>query len=265
MKGKSIFWNADIYDNVSNPQEEMAKTMIQKRKWTGKENLLDAGCGSGRVTKIISRIITDGKIYAIDNDSNMIKKATENLMNIENVKVVQSDLVDIESVDISIKFDVIFSNAVLHWISDHNKVFKNFYNLLDKKGEILIQCGGYGNLQNAISIFDTVKDLSEFSEYFTDWKNDWNFAKPVETENILKEIGYKDVKVFLTEIPVRFNNKNDYSVYLKTVVLGPYLKYLPTEPLKMKFLDTVLSLIERHHSDLCWTLDYVRLNISASK
>jgi trans-aconitate 2-methyltransferase len=109
VNGKSIFWEADACDNFSNTQEKWANTLIHKRKWTGKENILDAGCGSGRITKILSKTITDGKIYAVDNDSNMIKKATENLGVVENAKLVQTDLLNIESANMPIKLDVIFS------------------------------------------------------------------------------------------------------------------------------------------------------------
>ena len=186
VNGKSIFWDADTYDNISNTQEKWANILIQKRKWTGKENLLDAGCGSGRITKILSKIITDGKIYAVDSDSNMIKKATENLGDIENVKLVQADLLNIESANMPIKFDVIFSNAVLHWVIDHYRTFENFYGLLNPGGEVLIQCGGYGNLKKTLSVFDAVKELPEFGKYFSEWKIDRNYAKPAETENILK-------------------------------------------------------------------------------
>ena len=140
MNGKFIFWDADACDNFSNTQEKWANILIQKRKWTGKENILDAGCGSGRITKILSKIITDGKIYAVDNDSNMIKKATENLGVVENVKLVQTDLLNIESANMPTKFDAIFFNAVLHRVMDHYKVFENFYSSLNPGGEILIRC-----------------------------------------------------------------------------------------------------------------------------
>ncbi len=83
-----------------------------------------------KITKILSKIVTEGKIYAIDNDPTMINKATESLIDIENVQVIQEDLLHINSIDISIKFDVIFSNAVLHWILDHHRIFRNFYDLL---------------------------------------------------------------------------------------------------------------------------------------
>lgn len=253
MKEKPIFWDANTYDNISNIQEDWANNIInKKREWTGKENLLDAGCGSGRVTKILCNIITEGQIYAIDNDPNMVKKTTETLKDVKNAKVIQSDLLDIPSLHIPIRFDVIFSNAVLHWVSDYHKVFKNFYDLLNPGGQLLVQCGGYGNLQKTLLVFDSVKGLPEFSKYFSEWQIDRNYAKTEETKNILKEIKFKDIEVYLTETPAKFDNKDDYSIYLKTVDLRPYLKYLPTEQLQNEFVNSVLLHMEKYCSNLCW-------------
>ncbi len=265
MTDISSFWDADTYDVVSNAQEEWAKFIINQRKWSGSEAVLDAGCGTGRTTKMLSEIIRDGKIYAVDRDPNMVKKATESLANIENVRIIQSDLIDIELGNMQIKFDIIFSNAVLHWILDHYKVFKNFYNLLNPKGELLIQCGGYGNLKKTILVFNTVKDSLAFKQYFSEWKQSWNFAKPDDTKNILNDIGFKHIHVYLSNSNVNFNSKNSYLLYVKSVVLGPYLKYLPSEQLKNKFVDEILAMIDNDCPELKWNLDYVRLNILASK
>ncbi len=265
MTENSAFWDADTYDIVSNAQEEWAKYIIKQRKWSGNETVLDAGCGSGRITKMLSQLIRDGKIYAVDNDHNMIKKATEILRGIENIQIIQSDLTDVDFEDMQIKFDIIFSNAVLHWILDHDKVFKNFYNLLHPRGELLIQCGGFGNLKRTISIINTVKDLLEFKQYFSEWKQSWNFAKPHDTKNLLDDIGFKHVHVYLSNSNVNFDSKSNYLLYVKTVVLGPYLKYLPSEQVKNKFVEAILNLIEKDYPELKWNLDYVRLNILASK
>ena len=91
---------------------------------------MDAGCGSGRITKILSEIVLFGKVYAIDNDHNMIKKAKENLKDFKNVNVIQSNLLDMDFNNIHSKFNIIFSNAVLHWILNIIqclKVFINYY------------------------------------------------------------------------------------------------------------------------------------------
>ncbi|MDQ6724332.1 MAG: methyltransferase domain-containing protein [Thermoproteota archaeon] len=262
----SFLWDAETYDKVSDIHEVWARKIISSKTCTGKETIMDAGCGSGRITKILIEIVPFGKVYAIDNDQNMIKKAKDNLKGFKNVNFIQSNLLDIDLNKIQSKFNIIFSNAVLHWILDHYIVFKNFYDLLLADGQLLIQCGGYGNLQKDISTFNIVKDSAEFKAYFSKWKDQWNFAKPVDTENILKEIGYRYINVYLEDYPVTFEDKKSYSIYLKTVVLGPYLKYLPSEKLQDSFLQRIIKIKEKESTqESILTLDYKRLNIFASR
>ncbi len=261
----SFLWDAETYDKVSDTHEQWARKIILTKKWTGKETIMDAGCGSGRITKILVELVPFGKMYAIDNDENMIKKAKESLKDFKNVSIIPSNLLDINFEIIQSKVNVIFSNAVLHWILDHHKVFSNFYDLLFEDGQLLIQCGGYGNLQKATNIFNIVKDSLEFKEYFSRWKDQWNFAKPSDIENILKGVGYRNIDVYLEDYPVTFKDKNSYSIYLKTVVLGPYLKYLPSEKLQDNFLQRIIQIKEKENDEQTLTLDYKRLNIFASK
>lgn len=265
IEEKLFLWDANTYDFVSKPQEEWAKAIIKKRNWTEKEIVLDAGCGSGRVTKYLSKTVPKGIVYAVDNDPNMIKKAKENLGKLENIRIIKGDLTALEIIDFPIKFDIIFSNAVLHWILNHYKVFKNFYDLLKDEGELLIQCGGTGNLQNTISVFDKIKDSPEFKDYFLNWKISWNFPKIEDTKIILEEIGYKNINVDLTTAQVKFDTKSSYLKYIKTVILNPYLEYLPSANLKDKFINKSLVLIEKTFPELMWNLDYKRLNIAALK
>lgn len=258
-------WDAETYDNVSTIQEEFALKLIQLRNWTGKEIVMDAGCGSGRVTKILAKEIPNGKIYAVDIDVNMIDKAKDNLSQFENVTIINSDLLDLSSEITSTKVDVIFSNAVLHWILNHQKLFNTFFELLNLNGQLLIQCGGYGNLKKAISIFDKVKDSEKFKDYFKEWKKEWYFPKPSDTEKLLNEIGYKNIKVYLSETSISFANRSSYSLYLKTVVLRPYLRYIQSDNDKEEYLESILNEIEQNHFEMIWNLDYVRLNILAHK
>lgn len=265
MEEEITQWDANTYDIVSNPQEEWGKSLVRKIKWIGNENVLDAGCGSGRVTKILSEKAFKGMIYAVDNDTNMLEKAKKNLSSFKNIKIIMRDLNTIELANIPIKFDIIFSNAVLHWIIDHNKVFNNFYNMLKNGGKLCIQCGGYGNLQKTITVFDNIKNSMNFRDYFSNWKISWNFAKPLDTRKILNDIGYKDIEVYLSTAHVNFDSKDNYTQYIKTVVLRRYLQYLPSQDLKNQFLNDGLNEIENNHQNLRWNLDYERLNISASK
>jgi len=211
-------WDASTYDNISNVIESWGLDLIERLNLKGNEIVLDAGCGSGRLTKIISTKLPKGKVFSVDLDSSMIKLANERLGKISNVKFIQSNICDIELQD---KIDVIFSNAVLHWISNHRKVFRHFWQILKPNGQLSIQCGGYGNLTKTLSVFNKVRKSLEFCNYFCNrkgesiWKEPWYFAKAEDTEKILKEIGFKNIEVFLENKVAKFHDKEDYFIFIK--------------------------------------------------
>ena len=114
---------------------------------------MDAGCGSGLPTKLLAKKVPRGKVYAVDIDVNMIRQAKRNLGNLQNVEIV---LANLTKVKLDLELDIIFSNAVLHWVHDHTQVFHHFWKMLKYNGlektELLIQCGGYGNLRRTLAV-----------------------------------------------------------------------------------------------------------------
>ena len=72
-------WDAETYHKISHIQETWAKELISKYEWKGDEIVLDAGCGSGRVTNILARKLNKGRIYAVDVDENMIRIAKKKI------------------------------------------------------------------------------------------------------------------------------------------------------------------------------------------
>ena len=104
---KSQEWDSEIYYEVSTVQEKWGQDVIRREKWIGNEVVMDAGCGTVRVTRILAqKIREEGMVYAVDIDSNMVSHARKNLKDFKNVMVIQGDLVDIE---LPRKVDVIFS------------------------------------------------------------------------------------------------------------------------------------------------------------
>src|SRR5215831_4219499 len=148
-------WDARTYDQVSRlVQYRWGIQVLKWRKWRGDEIVMDAGCGSGLLTKQLAKHVPRGKVYAVDIDSNMIIQAKNNLQFIDNVEIIQSSFIDIK---LPRKLDVIFSNSAFHWIQDHRKAFQNFWNMLkpmnncttssnrnnteSSTNQLLIQCG----------------------------------------------------------------------------------------------------------------------------
>jgi trans-aconitate methyltransferase len=261
-------WDASTYHRISDAQESWGHETIEYRKWKGNETVLDAGCGSGRLTKILSIKVPHGKVIAVDSDLSMVRLAKENLVKFSNIEFTHMDISEIKLEE---KVDVVFSNAVLHWILNHKKVFERFCQILNRDGQLLIQCGGYGNLAKTLSILNKVSKSKEFYNYFCNnkdeniWNQTWYFAKKEDTEKILKEIGFRNIQVFIENKEPKFRNKEEYFLFIKTIVLIPYLKYLPNDLLKDKFAKSVVEEIETNAKELQWKLDFVRQNINAIK
>ncbi len=289
-------WDAGTYDQVSRlVQYRWGKQVLELRKWRGDEVVMDAGCGSGLLTKQLAKKAPRGKVYAVDIDSNMIKQAKNNLQYFDNIEIMQSSFTDIK---LPRKVDVIFSNSALHWVQDHRKAFQNFWEMLKPMnysdditdvsvsdnsnnntaggGQLLIQSGGHGNLQKIITILEQITHLDQFKEHFTEWKQPWYFAKAEDTNKLLQEIGYVNTEVYSSSDSVIFANRQIYSKFVKTVVLKSYLDYLSQDndsgddridKLKALFLKLFLDEVKKcsNKSNRRWFLDFVRLNIIAHR
>jgi trans-aconitate methyltransferase len=232
---------------------------------------MDAGCGSGLLTKLLARKVPRGKDYAVDIDSNMIKQAKRNLRDLKNVELVQADFANVKP---PTKLDVIFSNAALHWVHDHTRVFHHFWEMLNcdstRRRQLLIQCGGYGNLRRILTLLRRVIELNEFKVYFTKMNQPWYFAKPDDTTKLLRGIGYINTKVHLHDDRVIMTNREIYSRFVKTVIMKPFLERLPDNKTRDRYLELFLDRVETRStsskkSQAPWSLDYVRLNIIANK
>ena len=195
------------------------------------------------------------------------------LKDLENVEVVQSDIALIK---LPTKLDVIFSNAALHWVHDHVQVFQHFWKMLNcdktRTRQLLIQCGGYGNLRRILTLLRRVMKFNEFKVYFANMNQSWYFAKPDDTSKLLLKIGYINTKVHLHLDCVNLADREIYSRFVKTVIMKPFLELLPDDKIRNRYLELFLGEVEKssnnagsNKSQTPWSLDYVRLNIIADK
>ncbi|MDQ3854398.1 MAG: methyltransferase domain-containing protein, partial [Thermoproteota archaeon] len=130
-------WDAQTYDKISsNVQLQWGQKLLEQRAWIGNEIVMDAGAGSGNLTKILADKLPTGKVYAVDADSNMIQQAKSNLSGYSNVQFIHSSM---DKVNLPTEVDVIFSNSALHWILDQEGLFLHFWQLLKPNGKLLIE------------------------------------------------------------------------------------------------------------------------------
>lgn len=243
-------WNAEAYDRVSAPQQEWAEELFGRLELRGDERILDAGCGSGRVTGKLAARLPRGEVVGIDSSAEMIELARQRFPDLD---LRRGNLLELDAVG---EFDVVFSNAVFHWIGDHQRLFDNLAGALRPGGRLEAQCGGMGNIAKLKAVIDALSGDSRFAEYLSDLTREWNFARPADTELRLRRAGLEATRAWLEPSPMK---PPEPRAYLETVCLRQPLELLP-ESLHDAFIDAVIARTGRRP-----TLDYVRLNISARK
>jgi trans-aconitate 2-methyltransferase len=245
-------WDASTYERVSDPQVEWAREVLERLPLRGDETVLDAGCGTGRVTQLLLERLPRGRVVAVDAAPSMVEAARAAL-DPGRATVFESDLVDLE---LDEPVDAAFSNAVFHWVPDHARLFERLYAALRPGGALIAQCGGRGNIAAMHALAAEVGGEEPFAEYLDGWDGPWNFAGPEETRERLEAAGFVDVETWLYDRPV---TPDDPRAYVATVALGYHLLRLP-EDLRDPYLDAVVERWEPPR-----TLGYVRLNIAARR
>jgi trans-aconitate 2-methyltransferase len=135
-------WDAATYDRVSAPQVAWAERVLARLPLRGDETVLDAGCGSGRVTRMLLERLPDGQVVAVDSTPSMVEHARD-AHDRARATVLLADLTELV---LDEPVDAVFSNAVFHWIPDHEALFARLYDALLPRGRLVAQCGGKGNV-----------------------------------------------------------------------------------------------------------------------
>jgi trans-aconitate 2-methyltransferase len=242
-------WDAGTYHRVSVPHEEWARSVLDRLPLQGNETVLDAGCGSGRVTGLLIERLPEGRVVAVDGSASMIEKVRETLRPGDEALV--SDLTELK---LEQQVDAVFSSAVFHWVLDHDLLFRRLAAALRPGGAIAAQCGGAGNIDRLRTICAEVAASAPFAPHFEDFDEPWNYAGAEETEARLAAAGFVDVRCWLQPWTIE---PPEPAEFLRTVCLGPHIDRLPDE-LRTPFIEQVLVAEPEP-----LRLEYVRLNIEA--
>ncbi len=239
-------WDGATYDRIADPMTWWGTEVLGRLPLAGDETVLDAGCGSGRVTEQLLERLPEGRVIAADAAPSMLVEARRRLERFgDRVTFVECDLGRPLRLDGPV--DAVFSTATFHWVPDHDALFANLADVLRPGGRLVAQCGGAGNIA---SVRRAVAELGET------WPGPWTFATPEETVPRMESAGFVDVEAWLHEEPTPLEPGEPMETFLATVVLRAHLDRLP-EDQRTGFVHRVA---ERLPSPV---LDYVRLNIAA--
>ncbi|HEX5225380.1 MAG TPA: methyltransferase domain-containing protein [Solirubrobacteraceae bacterium] len=242
-------WDGKTYDRISGTMEALGLEVLDRLPLTGEETVLDAGCGSGRITQALIDRLPRGRVIGVDQNESMVAAARERLPAGTDLRV--SDLLDL---DLGEPVDAILSTATFHWIPDHERLFARLHAALTPGGRLLAQCGGEGNIDVLRGQAHTVMAREPYAAHFASFAPPWNYAGAEVTRERLLAAGFAQAQAWLVAAPRR---PEEPRTFLSAIVLEPHVQHLPVE-LRDPFMDEVMDVLEEPV-----TVDYVRLNIDA--
>jgi len=243
-------WDGNSYDRISGTMEALGLAVLERLELAGDEVVVDAGCGSGRITEVLMQRLPRGRVIALDGSASMVDAARRRLGPDADVRVM-----DLLELDLEEPVDAILSTATFHWIADHERLFVQLRRALRPGGRLVAQCGGEGNIDVLRGKANEVLARDPYAEHFRDWHPPWNYAGAEQTHERLLAAGFATAECWLEPAP---REPEEPREFLSTIVLGPHYQQLPPE-LRERFMDDVLAELGEPV-----VVDYVRLNIDAT-
>ena len=296
LRAESAKWNAADYAANSAVQQSWARELITRLNLRGGERVLDVGCGDGKVTAELANAVPRGFVVGIDASAEMIgfarkafsarkfpnlkfqicdarkikpetitSNAEHRTPNIEPMGIARTRTISAFDVRCSM-FDVVFSNAALHWVDDHQAILRGMASVLKSGGRLIVSCGGKGNAQEVFVILRPELRSKHWGKFFRKMPRPYFFYAPEDYEKWLPKFGFKIKVLKLVSKDVTYAGADGFAAWLRTTWL-PYVQRVP-ENLREEFITaTTRRYLAKHPPDAEGKVHVrmVRLEIDAVK
>ena len=255
-------WDAASYHRLSAPQFSWGLQVLERLSLSGDETLMDAGCGTGRLTALLVERLPRGRVVAVDLSQNMLEEARSHLAPRfgGRVRVVRSDLA---ALPFERAFDGVFSTAAFHWVPDHPRLFRSLFQSLRPGGWLVAQCGGANNIARLMRRASVLMASEPYASYFAGWRDAKVFADEATTAGRLRDAGFRDVETWLEPAPTVLAGADEFREFLTTVNMHAHLARLPEGSLRRRFVEELTD--QAAQDEPPYSLDYCRLNIKARR
>lgn len=262
---KSYEWDPADYAANSAAQLAWARELIARLELRGDERVLDVGCGDGKVTAEIARALPRGEIIGVDGSAEMIRFASATFPQSQFANL-EFQSMDARELHCRQPFDILFSNATLHWVDDHPAFLRGAAACLKSGGRLVVSCGGKGNAQDVFAALRATLRLQPWRERFRNLKAPYFFHRPEDYEKWLPRFGFKAHSVRLANKPVAFPGRAGLAAWIRTTWL-PYTQRVPAGQREAFIAEVVERFAARHPLDANGNLliRMVRLEIDATR
>lgn len=246
-------WNAEKYTSDFSFVHNYGNDVLELIDTADVKDVLDLGCGNGALTNTLAE--RGFSVVGMDASEEMLEIARNNY---PGIRFIRSDAVNFA---LEKPVDVVFSNAVFHWIDQESqpKMLECVYRALKSGGQFVFEMGGIGN--NAL-IHGVLANL--FEEYGYAYKMPFYFPSIGEYAQMLETAGFQVKFAVLFDRPTRLKGENGLSDWINMFVKNPFLEVDKSD--KDAIIDAAVKQLSPDlYKDNTWYADYVRLRMKAVK
>jgi trans-aconitate methyltransferase len=232
--GQGYGFDAQAYREWSGPQKEWGARLIDSMELRGDERVLDIGCGDGLLTARLARLVPRGRAHGIDASGSMI--ALARTLEGENLSF---QVMDVNAMPYREEFDVAFSNAALHWVTDHRRMLERVREALRPGGRIHFNFAGEGNCSNLFRVEREEMASAEFAPHFAGFAWPWFMPRPEEHARMLARAGFRDVRV-RGQVADRYFTTEELVNWIDQPSIVPLLEWVQDLAVRARFRDRVV-------------------------
>jgi trans-aconitate methyltransferase len=248
-------WDAKLYDDKHAFVWEKAKGVVELLAPKPGEFILDLGCGTGHLTSEIAA--AGANVIGIDRSPEMIAEAKSKHPQLE------FEVRDARDLEFSSQFDAVFSNAVLHWIPEAEKVIRGVAKALKPSGRFVAEFGGKGNIHHLIAAVS--RAFTQLGIPLDRGANPWYYPSVAEYAGLLEKHRLEVQEASLFARPTQLEDgEKGLDVWLRMFATS-FLNRVPPEHTAQFLREVEKESCSELFKNGNWELDYRRLRIAAFK
>lgn len=174
-------WNTSLYNKKHDFVFKYGEYLVQMLTPQEGERILDVGCGTGYLTNLIAN--SGAMVTGMDNSIDMIARARNEYPHLP------FRLASVTDFNFNESYDALFSNAVLHWVTEKEQAVKSMYNNLKPGGRLVLEMGGKGNVQTIIQALKKALINHGYKQQAN--RELWYFPSLSEYTGLLEEQGFR--------------------------------------------------------------------------
>ena len=248
-------WDAQSYHQFSDMQYDVALALLRSVPLTGDETILDAGCGSGRVTIKILERLPHGKVIGVDLSQNMLAKARD-VVRAKDGQSVEFAQADLQHFSMPRAVDGIFSSMCMHFVPDHALMFRNLAQTLRPGGWLAVQFASTLMQQGGIMRnFQQIMSDPRYAQYLGNAFPPMHEGSAEASRQELAQAGFVDIDVQTVQDVLSDAHRKSMFEFMRTAFIKDAVDKLPDPQLKEEFTTCFFAAA---HEAFAGTLDYIR-------